>query len=343
MRTARCFAPPQLGSGFYHCVSRVVDRRFIFGDVEKADFIILMRMYERLCGVRVLTYCLMSNHFHLLVEVPPKPEAAKMPSETDLLELIEKVYGKERARMLRQEWAEWRQIAPDGHGDARVREAVERWLSRMWDISAFMKILKQRFTQWYNTKNARKGTLWEERFKSTLVQGGDALAMVAAYIDLNPVRAGIVKDAEDYRWSGYGASCGGVKVAKMCLGRVMELSSVKVDPGNSKSVMREYRKRLLLWGVEQGATAAGKPVKRGMDRQEAAKELERTSGEMSPRAMLMCRIRYFTEGVAIGSREFAEQMFSEWRDRFGPKRKDGARKVKGLDPGLGVFALRNLG
>jgi hypothetical protein len=48
------------------------------------------------------------------------------------------------------------------------------------------------------------GTLWEGRFKSVLVEGtGQTLSTMAAYIDLNPVRAGIVKDPADYRWSGY--------------------------------------------------------------------------------------------------------------------------------------------
>ncbi len=58
----------------YHCISRVVDRRFIFGPGEKERFVALMREYEQFCGVQVLTYCLMSNHFHILVEVPKRPE-----------------------------------------------------------------------------------------------------------------------------------------------------------------------------------------------------------------------------------------------------------------------------
>jgi hypothetical protein len=82
----------------------------------------------------------------------------------------------------------------------------------MGDVSHYMKSLKQRFTQWFNRtrQSRRKGTLWEERFKSVLVEGTvEALSTVAAYIDLNPVRAAIVSDPKDYRWSGYGAAVGG--------------------------------------------------------------------------------------------------------------------------------------
>src|SRR5271167_4801325 len=76
-----CFTPmrfPRIkaeGQSFYHCVSRVVDRQFIFqtaghGSPEAERFVLLMRRLEAFSGVRVLTYSLMSNHFHLLCEVP---------------------------------------------------------------------------------------------------------------------------------------------------------------------------------------------------------------------------------------------------------------------------------
>ena len=82
------------GQGFYHCVSRVVERRFIFqtsghGSVEAERFVQLMRRLEAFSGIRVLTYALMSNHFHLLCEVPEP----KTLSEAEVLERIEAGYG----------------------------------------------------------------------------------------------------------------------------------------------------------------------------------------------------------------------------------------------------------
>ncbi|MDA1236919.1 MAG: transposase, partial [Acidobacteria bacterium] len=58
----------------YHCLSRVVDRRFVLGDTEREQFVDYMRLYEKFCQVRILNFCVMSNHFHLLVEVPSPPE-----------------------------------------------------------------------------------------------------------------------------------------------------------------------------------------------------------------------------------------------------------------------------
>ncbi len=75
----------------------------------------------------------------------------------------------------------------------------------MWDLSEFMKTLKQKFTSGFNRQQGREGTLWERRFKSVLVEGSwNCILKVAAYIDLNAVRAGLVDDPKDYRWCGYG-------------------------------------------------------------------------------------------------------------------------------------------
>jgi hypothetical protein len=65
-------------------------------------------------------------------------------------------------------------------------------------------------------------------------------------------------------------------------------------------------------------------------------------GELSQTALLMCRIRYFSQGVAIGSREFVENVFEEYRERFSTQRKEGARKVRTKEGSTGLFALRDV-
>ena len=66
---------------YYHCVSRVVERRFAFQDEEREQFVRLMRAYEAFCQVRVLSYCVMSNHFHIMVEVEKRPEGQAFSDE----------------------------------------------------------------------------------------------------------------------------------------------------------------------------------------------------------------------------------------------------------------------
>ena len=112
--------------------------------------------------------------------------------------------------------------SPGNAQDAEADRLKARWTYRMYDISEFMKTLLQRLSQSYNTRHERKGTLWLGRFKSLLVQGSQfALSAVAAYIDLNAVRAGLVADPKDYRFCGYGEAMGGLKPARKGLWQVI--------------------------------------------------------------------------------------------------------------------------
>ena len=61
-------------AAIYHCVSRVVNREFVLKREEKERFVDLMRRYETFSKVQVLTFCVMYNHFHILLEVPAGPE-----------------------------------------------------------------------------------------------------------------------------------------------------------------------------------------------------------------------------------------------------------------------------
>jgi hypothetical protein len=69
----------------------------------------------------------------------------------------------------------------------------------MNDLSEFMKTLLQRFTTWFNQREERSSRLWEQRFKSVVVESGIAARTMAAYIDLNPVRTRMVKDPAELR------------------------------------------------------------------------------------------------------------------------------------------------
>src|SRR5262245_58090772 len=116
MRTARLRVPRDRPIGFYHCLSRVVDRRFIFDTTEKEHFVALMRECETFCEVRVLTYCLMSNHFHILVEVPRRPE--RLPSAEEILSKMACLSGHQDVGTVRQRIEMYRQ-----HGDAEGEAA----------------------------------------------------------------------------------------------------------------------------------------------------------------------------------------------------------------------------
>jgi hypothetical protein len=193
---------------FYHCISRVVDRRFVLGAEEKEKFRALMRRYERFSGCRVTAYCVMDNHFHLLLEVPPMPAGGL--GDEELLRRLGALYSPPVVAGVAAELAGARAaVAAGGDEAALVGPVHARYAYRMHDLGQFMKGLLQRYTQWHNRVHERCGRLWEGRFKSVIVEDGAAARTIAAYIDLNPVRAGICGEPAGYRWSSYGEAVGG--------------------------------------------------------------------------------------------------------------------------------------
>jgi putative transposase len=75
--------------------------------------------------------------------------------------------------------------------------------SRIDSVALTMKNLGQRYVQYINRTYRRSGTLWEGRYKSCLVQDETYVLACYRYIELNPLRAGMVKHVGDYRWSSY--------------------------------------------------------------------------------------------------------------------------------------------
>ena len=339
------WADSETQPAIYHCIARVVDQRFAFGPDDKEQFRIYMRMMENFSGCRVLAYCVMCNHFHLLLEVPPKPKAPL--TDQQLLKRLGALYSKAFVATVAKELAEARQVVEQGRardGEAYVQRIHERFTYRMHDLSEYMKTLLQRFTRWHNQRTKRRGNLWEETFKSVVVEDGLASKTMAAYIDLNPVRAGMVEEPAEYRWSSYGEAMGaaGRSEAKAKGGLVRAVMADKGWEADARHwagrVSREYRMLLLEEGEEktrevlnpQGERAV-KVVRKGIAREKVAAEMEQLSSgrNVALRRMLRWKVRYFTDGAAVGSRAFVDGLFEQCRERFGANRKTGARKMRG--------------
>jgi len=310
-----------------------------------------LRMYENFSGCRVLSYCLMSNHFHLLLEVPPM--AAGGLSDKELLQRLSALYSEAFVAEVAEELLEARRA----QNETWATEVHGRFCYRMHSLSQFMKGLLIRFTRWFNRTHARTGTLWEERFKSVIVESGIAARTITAYIDLNPVRAGMVKDPADYRWSSYGEAVGGGKKGNGKKAREGLVRAYYCDQGvgfDSEKwleVSRLYRRLMgLALGRKPGrAEVAGKDNGLGQSTMNTAEMLESKDNEtvlkdLRMAKMLRCRVRYFTDGAVIGSKEFVNEAFVSARERFGPKRKDGARAMRGSGSGAKglLWSMRDL-
>ncbi len=332
MAKARLLAPwveNERRSAIYHCVSRIVGRDFVLGDLEREQFVKIMRLYEAFSGVRILSFCVMSNHFHILVEVPPRMDEEM--SDEALIERLGMVYNKDFVAMVQMQLND---LAESDTVKGREAYAAlrEKFTRRMWDLGRFMKMVKQQFTNWYNRRNARRGTLWEARYKSVLVEDGEAARVMAAYIDLNPVRAGMTRDPKDYRWCSYAeAVSGGARgaLSRRGLARVLEERESQGDSDSAydgwqgystpehyawRSVAQRYR-LILFEDGEEVIKASGKVVRKGISHEAVEAEKER-DGRMSRAAVLRCKTRYFVDGGVIGGKEFVSGVVKSLRGNY---------------------------
>ncbi len=88
MRQTRFKAPQEWAAAFYDCSSRVVAPQFALDQVQKEHFVALMRGYEAFCGIEVVTYCLVDDHFDLLIKVPRRPADALLPTDEELVDRV---------------------------------------------------------------------------------------------------------------------------------------------------------------------------------------------------------------------------------------------------------------
>lgn len=182
MRKARIKMDDQ--TTWYHCFNRIAGTRndFPFGRAEKEAFVRILKRCSRLYDVRVVGYQVMSNHFHLIVQVPKE-----QPAADDMCRRYAAFHENRKT------------IEPDSPECAQ-------WQERSRDISWFMRHLQQLFTFWYNGSRPvrRRGTLWADRYQHVILQSGAAVWRCWNYVENNAVQAGMVKSAAEYRFGSYG-------------------------------------------------------------------------------------------------------------------------------------------
>ena len=330
MRRPRLVAP---AGGVYHVVSRTAFRRFAFRPEERNAFVRLLARVAAFSGVRVLTFAVMSNHFHLLVRVPEGHEV----SDEELERRVRALYGDARADRLFARWERWRATG----AESAVEEAKARLRARMHDLSQFCKTLKETFTMDYNRRTGNVGGIWGGRFRSVLVAPeAAALLSVGAYVDANPVKAGMAHRPRDYRWAGFADALRGNSLAREGIAELVRLvrGAAVAPPFDEAAAVygAALEGRLVAEvsaaGSDPSATAA-ESATAGSDPREGPAEARAaalargtiaeklSSGEpISFAEMLLCDVPAFSRGGVLGSRRFVApfSMRRNGRDRTAP-------------------------
>ena len=307
MRQSRIKISPAEKEATYHCISRTVNGEWLFDDVSKE---ILRQQLWRVadyCGVRIFTYVIMSNHFHVLLHVPRQEPV----SDSELLRRYKVMYPAptkyQNARLTVVE----AELASNGPEALAWRQ---RQLALMGDVSQFMKLVKQRFSIWFNKSHGRFGTLWAERFKSVLVETEERVQQtMAVYIDLNSVRAGLVADPKDYRFCGY---------AEAVAGNPRAMEGIRSVSGGLAWDESQARYREVIFGTGAGIREGDASISAG-----AVLRVITAGGRLPLATVLRCRLRYFTDGAVLGSRAFVELQLARYRQKTGRRERTAPRAL----------------
>jgi len=185
---------------WYHCVSRCVRRAFLCGDDRLSGMNFdhrrgwIAERIKQLAGIfaiDVAAYAVMSNHYHVVVRIDR--ERALEWSVDEVLERWTRLFS---GPLLVGRYLSEARSGMSGAEIHKVQELAETYRERLYDLSWFMRTLNEYIARQANAEDGVRGRFWEGRFKSQALLDEQALLAAMAYVDLNPVRAGIADTPE---------------------------------------------------------------------------------------------------------------------------------------------------
>lgn len=287
---------------YYHCICRCVRRAFLCGkdhysgqeyEHRRQWVVERLALLVEVFAIDLCAYAVMSNHYHVVLKVDR--ERAKGWSDRQVAERWMKLFS---GHLLVQRWLR------DETSDAETLKALELvadWRERLFDLGWFMKCLNEYLARRANEEDCCKGRFWESRYKCQALLDEQALLSCMAYVDLNPVRAGVAEIPERSDYTSVqqrGEEVTGAKKAEQ-KPRLLPF----VEAGNIESDAAEPLCRFRLMDYLQLVDATGRAVradKRGVISGQAADVLDRLGidqqawlGHMKPRKQ--------RQPVALGS------------------------------------------
>lgn len=258
-------------SGWYHLYARVASfsGEYLLEDKKcQRKVLELLKFYSSVYFARVAGFCVMGNHYHQVVEF----EAPFEVPRKELRKRAEFLYPDREEELDLWDDSKWSQFE-----------------SRLFDVSEYMRNFQSSYARWYNNMHSRKGSFWADRFKSTVLEDEQAVKDCLVYTELNPVRAGIVEMPEEYE---------GCSLYLREIGEGEWLVPLKelMFTSTEKQALLDYKSSIYYRG--------NVPSKDGqMSIPSEIVELEESRG-FKTRGLYRKRLRYFVDGVALGSEEF---------------------------------------
>ncbi len=300
------------GEGWYHVTAKVNDYvgHYALEHPECQEKLIdVMSHYASAYYCKVAAFCVMGNHWHLVIHF----DAPRELSREELAERLLRLFPK-RGRAIAKTYTEkdW----------CRLSE-------RLFDLSEFMRNVQAVFALWYNETYVRSGSLWQDRFRSTLLGDEEALLDCMLYVDLNPVRAGITTRPESHK------ACSLHYREKGPTQHLMPLQDL-LGEATELEALRNYRARAYHRG--------NIPTREGQARipDKILQDEEKRGFRM--RGTFLSRMRHLTDGLVLGTADFIREYLLRLKEqgryhrRVNPVQHLGGkhhtlREQRGLAPG----------
>jgi REP element-mobilizing transposase RayT len=183
---------------FYHCMSRCVRRAFLCGVDDYSGINYEHRrdwLEDKLhqtadaFAIKLCAYAVMSNHYHVVLNV--RTDLAACWSDYEVVERWHRLFS---GTSLSQQLALGTPLSKSEKD--LLSKDITLWRQRLTDISWFMRVVNESIARQANSEDKCTGCFWEGRFKSQALLDDNALLPCMAYVDLNPIRAGIAKSPE---------------------------------------------------------------------------------------------------------------------------------------------------
>ena len=204
---------------YYHCVSRCARRAYLCGEDKQTEISYEHRrqwvedrihFLSQIFAIDVCAYAVMSNHTHLVLYIHKD-----LSDSWDTEEVIRRWHRLHKGTLLSHQYLSPEQRQQMGESQLfTLEETVEVWRQRLTDISWFMRSLNEYIAREANKEDECTGRFWEGRFKSQALLDEAALTACMAYVDLNPIRAGIARTPEQSNHTSIQYRINAVKVGK---------------------------------------------------------------------------------------------------------------------------------
>ena len=269
---------------WYHLHCRVAGAKddYILADpLVQRKLIEMIKHFSSAYFCDVAGFSVMGTHYHLIArfEVPRAVDFEDLQRRASIL------YPSESSQRILSYWDD---------------EQWEHFRERLFDLSEFMRSLQSAFARWYNRTFSRRGRFWADRFKSVYLETYDALLDCMLYVDLNPVRAGLVDKPEQWKGSS-------LYLRELGQDRWLVPLRKLLGRRSHQDALVEYRARLYHRG--------NVPTKAGQVSISDRVLADEKARGFAVRGVYLRRLGYFVDGVAIGTEGFLREQLARLREQ----------------------------